>query len=347
MTSISSFKEEATTIKSQIVKAIYERLIAAYEAANDEDRAQVADLVERAKNGKRASMIFKIRPGAAAILFFDHNRQNREWRPLVSEDYREQIERDEFEFNNQGIGFLVNGNLGDGQHRLVGIALAGKTVEINVVFGLAEGSIITIDINHRRQAADFLSIGGQIADAKRKQSMVKQAYSLMRALAKDDEEKARPYILRVGNRDIAKAIVDHDQLLNDAISIGDQSVEGRSSPTFNKSEAATLAFCLMLQGNWSKVKIAADLDEFQTGQDREGGNSPMFTTASLLQRTGRGDKLSTIKRLAAACHAFVLHEKGIKAVRPNDIKTAIKKMEIDASYPGGSNVTSLRDGSVG
>ncbi|HEY2242599.1 MAG TPA: hypothetical protein VGH47_00060 [Xanthobacteraceae bacterium] len=333
----------ATAEKKTREQAVLEKLTAVYSSATPEDRALVAGLVERAKRKVRESAVVRLTPGAAAILFFDHNKQNRTWRYAVTEEYADIIVRDEWEFTNQGIGFLDDGDLGDGQHRVSGAALAGKTVEVGVTFGLTRGSIISIDTGHRRQASDFLDIG-HLADSavnKRKQSMVKQAFSTLKRIALDDEA-ARPYVLRPGNRDLYNAIKANDVLLNEAIAIGDDSVHGRSATTFKANEAAALAFLFLLKG-WPKAKVIADLDVFQSGEDREGGNSPLFVAADQLQKDAqKREGATTTARFAAAIKAFVLHEQGVKAVRVSDIRNAMKaKTEVNAAYPGTAKVFTM------
>lgn len=315
-------------------KVIMDQVVSAHAEATDEDRALVKSLVDQAKSGKRASIVVTLTPGAAASLFFDHNKQNRAWRAAVSEEYAIEINRGEWAFTNQGIGFLISGNVGDGQHRLGGIALSGKSVETPVTFGMVEDSIIAIDIGHRRQAYDFLGIGDKVLDAKRKQAMVKQAFAALKRLAADEEE-ARPYMLRPGNRDTVAAITANNKLLDDSIQIGDDSVQGRSKPTFKAAEAASLTFLLLLKG-WPKAKVIADLDVFQSGEDREGGNSPLFVAADQLQKDAQKREGATVSaRFAAAIKAFVLHEQGIKAVRVSEIRNAMKaNAGVDASFPG-------------
>ena len=326
------------------VKAMIEKLTAAYNAATTEDRAEVNKQVERAKTCKRDSTVVKFTPGMAAIIFVGHNHQNREWSPNKTAEYAEQIANGEWEWTHQGAGFLENGDLGDGQHRLAGIAISGQTIELPVGFGMTFAAIIAIDTGKTRQASDFLGIGNQVSDAKRKQVMVRQAFSTLRRLAKD-EEAARPYFIRSGggaNRDLVKAIKAHDLMLNEAIQIGNESVRGRSKPTFKAHEAASFAFLLLLKG-WPKARVIADLDNFQSGEDREGGNSPLFVAADQLQKDAQKREGATLAaRFAAAIKAFVLHEQGIKAVRVSEIRNAMKsKAEVDASFPGTATIHPL------
>ena len=273
----------------------------------------------------------------AAILFVEHNRNNREWSPTKTAEYAEQITSGEWEFTHQGLGFLESGDMSDGQHRAAGVALAGQTVEMTVGFGMKFGAIIAIDTGKIRQASDFLGIGNQVADPKRKQVMVKQAYATLRRLAKSEEE-ARPHFIRsggAGNRDVVKAIKAHDLLLNEAMQIGNESVRGRSKPTFKANEAASFAFLLLLKG-WPKARVISDLDNFQSGEDREGGSSPIFVAADQIQKDAQKREGATLAaRFAAAIKAFVLHEQGIKAVRISEIRNAMKsKAEVDPSFPG-------------
>ena len=90
------------------------------------------------------------------------------------------------------------------------------------------------------------------------------------------------------------------------MSIGDDSVRGRSKPTFKVGEAAALSFLFLLKG-WPKAKIISDLDVFQSGQDREGGDSPLFVAADQLQKDAqKREGASVTARFAAAIKAFVL-----------------------------------------
>lgn len=301
------------------------------DGATAEDRALVDSLQDRAKLNKRDSAVVKLTPGAAALLFIEHNEQNREWKHQVSEGYAEEIKTGNWEFTNQGIGFLPTGNLGDGQHRAAGIALAGVAIEIPITFGMSFESIIAIDTGHRRQASDFLAIE-KATEPKRKQAVLRQAFATLKRLAATEEE-ARPYLLTT-NRETVAAIKAQDRLLTEAMQIGDDSVRGRSKPTFKASEASALAFLLLHKG-WPKAKVIADLDTFQSGEDREGGNTPLFVAADQLAKDKqKKDGATTAARFAVAIKAFQLHEQGVKAVRVADIRSVMKTKSVDVTFPG-------------
>ena len=147
----------------------------------------------------------ELRPGAAAILFFDHNKQkshaatmletegitpersgaagwefsmrNRFPRPAsILPATANRTRRDRARFAGRGRWQFVARSASDRSGRLSRSRL-----------GFAPP-----------RSSDFLDIGEQVPDAKRKQAMVKQAFATLRRLATDDED-ARPYILRPGN----------------------------------------------------------------------------------------------------------------------------------------------------
>lgn len=70
------------------------------------------------------------------------------------------MKRDRWLPNNAGIGFNVNGQLFDGQNRLMAIISSGKTVRMLVVYGLDEEALYTVDINCIRSAADMATLKG-------------------------------------------------------------------------------------------------------------------------------------------------------------------------------------------
>jgi hypothetical protein len=229
---------------------------------------------------------------------------------------------------------LNSGDVGDSQHRLGGVAVSGMTLPLVVIFGMTEDSILTIDVNHRRQASDFLRIvdKDETSNPKRKQAIIRQGFATLRRIATNEEE-ARPYVLS-NNREVFAAIKANERLLTDAMIIGEESVRGRSKPTFKVAEASALAFLLLFKG-WPRVKVTADLDVFQSGEDREGGNSPLFVAADILQKDAqKKDSASVTQRFAAAIKAFVLHEQGVKAVRQADIRNTMKTKQVSANFPG-------------
>jgi len=328
--------EKAKTQRQKRAEDILARILARAESATDADRALVKRLIDRANTGERGVELVKMTPAAAAIIFLEFNRQNRHWNETISEGYSAQMANGQWTFHGQGCAFLISGDLGDGQHRLAGVALQGNSVEFPVTFGMTEEAIADIDSGLGRNAADYLGIVDKtMTEPKRKQRILKAAYAAAKASARNDEE-SRPYTLAPRhNRDVAAAIKTHEVQINEAIEIAMESVRGRSKPTYKVDEAAALCLFLLLKG-WPRVKLAADLDVFQSGEDREGGNSPLFVVADMLQKSAaKRERQSFAAQARAVAHAFRLSEQGVKAARASSFKDVMKGTQpVDVSYPG-------------
>lgn len=309
-------------------KAAWEKLVAAYEAASEEDRKEATSLAERAKTGTKEAVVYLLKPGVAAVLFFDFNKQNREWSYSSSEGYAKQMSGIDWHFTGQGISFLISGNLGDGQHRCAGAILANRPIEIVITFGMTEDAIVALDSHKRRQPSDFLDITRQEADSKRRQQVLRRGFRYLAASAKDDEA-ARPYLLQNASETV-RAWETYRPLIEEAIAIADDSVRGRTKPTLTATDAAGVVFTLLLMG-WHKAKVIADLDVLQTGIDRDSGNSPLFVAADQLQKdAAKKERSSLTGRYGAVVRAFQLHEEGAKAVRVSDIRNAMKAANLPA-----------------
>ena len=87
----------------------------------------------------------------------DHNR-------VVSQGYVDQyyndLMKDRWPVNGETVKICEDGRLLDGQHRLLAIVKAQKTVTTIVVRGLPLSAQDTIDIGRKRAVRDALSIGG-------------------------------------------------------------------------------------------------------------------------------------------------------------------------------------------
>ena len=102
------------------------RLTLAHEVATPEDREQVNILIRRAVGATPSMDVMTFTPGMAALLFHDHNNQNRKWVYATTLDYERQMRSGDWEFTNNAIGFNATGPVIDGQHRLAAVALSGS-----------------------------------------------------------------------------------------------------------------------------------------------------------------------------------------------------------------------------
>jgi hypothetical protein len=100
-----------------------EQIEAVAKTASLDDRKRVEEIVRTAKMGKKEnSKVMIITPAMAAIIFLEHNAHNRDWRAeggnKSAREYERRMRGGHWRYNNQGIGFYVDGQLEDGQHRL-------------------------------------------------------------------------------------------------------------------------------------------------------------------------------------------------------------------------------------
>lgn len=105
-----------------------------------------------------------ITPEVAKSYLRLNNPNNRKISPRVVEDYARQMRRGEFRLTHQGIGFLTDGTLGDGQHRLLGIVKSGCPVQMQVTRGLTQADILAVDRGKTRSVSDVVRIAGADGD---------------------------------------------------------------------------------------------------------------------------------------------------------------------------------------
>lgn len=326
--------DNVTPIKKaapSVADEVRAKIIAAAEKATAEEKAQVADIVAQAKKGKFATAVYLIRPAVAAILFLEHNPHNRDWRadgPRSCLEYARRMETGQWRRNNATIGFYVDGQLEDGQHRLSGAAVGGYTMEVAVIFGIERDAIVTVDDGLNRHAADAAKLDG-IENAKAKQTIVKlhAAY-----LAKAGDKSAA---LR-SEAETAASIKANNELLDEAIEIGNGSLKNVVDPVLKAASAQTLAY-LMLRGAWPAQRVREKLALFQTGVSSDGEKTPYFVAAEVIKgarkKSEARDRLSTIKELGVTMHVMIAAEKNIKAIGAGSLKAAVKKEVPSPVYP--------------
>lgn len=96
-----------------------------------------------------------ISPDLAAKLL-KHNRNNRNVRPALVRQYAEDMRQGHFDITHQGIAFYQNGDLADGQHRLMAVVESGVSVVMVVTVGMAPSS--HIDMGTKRTEVDSIRI---------------------------------------------------------------------------------------------------------------------------------------------------------------------------------------------
>jgi hypothetical protein len=108
--------------------------------------------------------IMQINPTMAQRWLNERNNHNRKLYESTVESYARDMKRGLWALNNQGIGFDEEGNLLDGQHRLMAIVWSGVTVPMVVVKGLPKNfydghqTQETIDQGKPRGTGDILTL---------------------------------------------------------------------------------------------------------------------------------------------------------------------------------------------
>lgn len=90
--------------------------------------------------------------------FLSKNKNNRKVTEKNVIGIMRALSNNEWALNGETIKFDINGNVIDGQHRLIACVRTGIPFESYIVKDLPSESFTTIDIGSRRTAADILSI---------------------------------------------------------------------------------------------------------------------------------------------------------------------------------------------
>jgi len=93
-----------------------------------------------------------------ALNWITKNTNNRPMDRVNLARIKKEITNGNFIFNGDTIRFDTNGNLLDGQHRLMAVIQTGISIESLVVFGIREDAFTIIDTGKRRSAVDALSV---------------------------------------------------------------------------------------------------------------------------------------------------------------------------------------------
>src|SRR6266705_3459425 len=110
------------------------------------------------KSSKLDVFPIDISPKIAEQILKANTRQNRRIRHWWVNLLALIILRNEWKLTHQGLGFDVNGDLLDGQHRLLAIQLSGKTVRSLVTVGMDTDAFLGMDQGVLRTTSDVTNI---------------------------------------------------------------------------------------------------------------------------------------------------------------------------------------------
>jgi len=115
-------------------------------------------------------------PELAARIIEDYNSKNRKITKGHVTNLIKEIVNNKWLPNGDTITFDIDGNLADGQHRLLAIVGSGISLQYLTITGIDEEAFKTIDINKVRDGGDALSIEG-ITNSSFLASMMKAIYA--------------------------------------------------------------------------------------------------------------------------------------------------------------------------
>lgn len=154
----------------------------------------------------------QVTPLQAASWLKNRDHQRR-WSLRLIEFFKNEIETGRWVVNGQTISFMRDGRLNDGQHRLAGMALAGKICPVHVVTGVEPDAFWTVDSGNVRRASDVLQIAGiaqpDTLSAAAKIGLAYDRHGIMynsSGLMRD----------RVGNDEVMQYVKDHPSLISSA-----------------------------------------------------------------------------------------------------------------------------------
>jgi hypothetical protein len=282
---------ELTLTKAQT--EFMEEIDKVYNIATAEDKAQASDL---GKSGKPPS-IEEISPTLAAVLYVEHNGQNRNFTVSKAHGYRQAMLDGEWRLNHQGIAFYPDGKIADGQHRIAATALSGSAQQYVVYRDFDKKAIDTIDRATRRTAGEALEMMG-VHNGREKATVSKAVMGYIF----EEEHQARP---KYTDQKIETWAIAHEEILTAALVIGKQSIHNVTDPSLNWREAATVA-ALMRLGGWPDQQIVGFLSSMQTGvatypESPTVALSKLFMRAKL--RARKNDALTQREKLALSLKA--------------------------------------------
>lgn len=99
-----------------------------------------------------------------AKRYLEHNRCNRKMRPGDVNFYASQMRAGLWKLTHEGIAFDTEGNLADGQHRLLAVVKSGTTQQFNVTRNVLTDGVTVIGRGIQRSISDVLHFSGISAD---------------------------------------------------------------------------------------------------------------------------------------------------------------------------------------
>jgi hypothetical protein len=235
-----------------------------------------------------------IDPDLAKTWLEEHNHHNRPISKIHVKTLASDLADNRWKITHQGVAFDVNGDLVDGQHRLLAIVESGVGAVLPVTRGLDPKVFEVIDQHRKRTAGQILTMEGIQRDAPRIASMARALLS------------ARFGRSRISQTEAIAFALEHREHFEKYLPIARKF-----------SPAAGAAFVLASMWGWSCAERASErlLNLSFTG---ESDPMKVFYKATETQfpRLGQGDAgLKEKFAITMNCLTAVCEGRGMKVVR--------------------------------
>lgn len=245
-----------------------------------------------------------ITPERAQNWLDEHNVKNRPINETNLQALLHDMKTDNFHLTGETIKFASNGDLLDGQHRLMAIAKSKKPCKMMVMRGLSSDAFKYIDTGRTRKASDVLGIEG-IKNPSKIAAMVK--FIITFKAGKYTAMKSGNKQLFIRNADVSEFVEKNRDSLFQSYPYG-----------FNKYNKVVSSIHLASLHYIFKSLSPADADEF-CDRVADGENLSKTNVIYLLRQKLTNDMRSTrkmppIERMALICKAWNIFRGKSRAV---------------------------------
>jgi hypothetical protein len=224
---------------------------------------------------------------AVAARWLALNENNRNIRSKVVESYARDMAAGNWCFTGEAVKFDKDGNLLDGQHRLMAVVRSGATVRLLIISDVDASAQAVMDSGARRSAADSLTLGGT-----RNASLVASTARLGLVI-----EAGIDHNLQVTHSEIAEYVA-HNPDIHEAAS----ATSGLRK--FIRLNPAALSYSWMLLGRVDRAAAVTFFDSLANNATN-GKGDPRNTLLRRLQSAGENrERLNSFTQVAFVVRAW-------------------------------------------
>lgn len=163
-----------------------------------------------------------------------HNKNNRRIKERAIKKYANDIASGKWQLSPQGISFRENGDLFDGQNRLLAIIKSGQTVDVYVTYDVPNDCTIA-DRGVMRSSADTLKMSGINSSASTTNgvALVNMLFLMAGKVVSDTI--------------LTEFVEDNEEMICNAISVSSRMMS-KESPNCKKAPCMAAAFCALYCG---------------------------------------------------------------------------------------------------